>query len=562
MIDTFARIAFLKKIHLFYGLRDEDFALLADQLQEASYTSGQVVYNQNQKTDSFYLIYKGGVKISSLKKGKEINISNLVANDYFGYVDILERHARTGTAISTTDTLLLTLSRENFEKLFKSSADFRSNLDIAARSRKLARSLQFRWVMPGEVIYFLARKHPIVLVRNLILPFLVLFIPAILLYWWVAAAPSFIVLFLASASFALDILWAIWLIVDWGNDYYIVTNERVVWLEKVVAVYDSRQESPLNTILAVAVETSLVGRWFDFGDVVVRTFVSKIIFRYVSHPRQAQRMIEEYWNRTKTQAVGTEREAMKNAIRKNLGLPVVTPASAAPPKKADFPPPKGLAKIFNNFGADRLRLRYEQGDTVVYRKHWFVLIRKAWIPILGLLAMAALFLYRLYLIATTSATLFSGSTPDAWAGALVILFFVMLLWFIYDFVDWSNDRFEVTNEQIIDVYKKPLSTQIRNASQLENILGTTYERVGILGEMFNYGDVFITVGGSKLVFEDVVDPATVQSDIDRRRMAQKARKEEKDRAAKREEMAGWLATYHQNADKFKQEENDQKKKTE
>jgi hypothetical protein len=176
--------------------------------------------------------------------------------------------------------------------------------------------------------------------------------------------------------------------------------------------------------------------------------------------------------------------------------------------------------------------------------------------------MSALFLYRLYLIATTSATLFSGNVPDAWAGALVILFFVMLLWFIYDFVDWSNDRFEVTNEQIIDVYKKPLSTQIRNASQLENILGTTYERVGILGEMFNYGDVFITVGGSKLVFEDVVDPATVQSDIDRRRMAQKARKEEKDRAAKREEMAGWLATYHQNADKFRQEENDQKKKTE
>jgi CRP-like cAMP-binding protein/uncharacterized membrane protein YdbT with pleckstrin-like domain len=565
VIDSFARIAFLKRIHLFHGLGDEEFAMVAEQLEEQAYTSGEVIYRQNQNADNFYLIYKGGVKIVTLQKGKEINPSTLVTNDYFGHLDLLERRSRTGTATAQSDTLLLALPRAKFYQLRKTSPDFKSNLDIAIQTRQLARTLRFRWLAPNEVIYFLARKHPIILIRNLILPFLVLFVPAIFLYWWVASVHSFLLLFAAGASLVVDILWAIWLIVDWGNDYYIVTNQRVVWLERVVAVYDSRQESPLNTILAVAVETSLLGRWFDFGDVIVRTFVSKIIFRYVSHPKQAQRMIEEYWKRTKDQAVGVEKEAMKDAIRKKLGIQMKPPASAAPAKKADFPPPRGLAKIFGPLSTDRLRLRYEQGDTVVYRKHWFVLIRKAWIPILGLLTFLGILIYRLYLIATTSATLFSGAngtTPDAWAGAFVALFFVMVLWFIYDFVDWSNDRFEVNNEQIIDVYKKPLSTESRNASQLENILGTEYMRVGVLGQMFNYGDVFITVGGTKLTFEDVIDPATVQSDIDRRRMAQKARKEEKDRAAKRDEMADWLAIYHQNAEKFRQEENDQRKKSE
>jgi uncharacterized membrane protein YdbT with pleckstrin-like domain len=564
VIDSFARVAFLKKIHLFHGMEDEELAIIADQLGEQSQTSGGVIYRQNQKADNFYLIYKGSVKIAPMQKGKEVNSSTLVANDYFGHLDLLERHNRTGTATALTDTMLLTLPKANFVRLFKTSPDFKSNFDIALRTRQLARSLQFRWLAPGEVIYFLARKHPIVLIRNLILPLLVLFLPAILLYWWVASAPSFLVLFAASVSLAFDILWAIWLIVDWGNDYYIVTSQRVVWLEKVIAVYDSRQESPLNTILSVAVETSLLGRWFDFGDVIVRTFVSKIMFRYVSHPKQAQRMIEEYWKRTKEQEVGVEKQAMKDAIRKKLGIQSLPAVAAAPPKKADFPPPRGMAKIFGSFGTDRLRLRYEQGDTVVYRKHWFVLLRKAWIPILGLLAFLGILIYRLYLIATTSATLFSteSGVPDAWAGAGVILFFVMLIWFIYDLVDWSNDRFEVNNEQIIDVYKKPLSTESRNASQLENILGTEFERIGILGQMFNYGDVLITIGGTKLTFEDVVDPATVQSDIDRRRMAQKAKKEEKDRAAKRDEMADWLAIYHQNAEKFRREEDEQKKKSE
>ena len=566
MIDSFSRIAFLKKIHLFHGLRDEELAVIADQLEELPFIAGKTIYQQNQKADNFYLIYKGSVKVASLKNGKEVNTSILVANDYFGYVDLLEHHSRRGIAAALTDTLLLALSEEKFANLRKMSPDFKSNLDLAVRSRKLARTLQFRWLMPGEAIYFLARKHPIILVRNLLMPLVALVVPGFLFYWWAAVWSSFIIMFLASTFLILDILWAIWLIVDWGNDYYIVTSQRVVWLEKVVAIYDSRQESPLNTILAVAVETKLLGRWFDFGDVVVRTFVSKILFHYVSHPKQAQRMIEEYWNRTKDVAAGEDKEAMKAALRQKLELgPAPSPPKAAPPKQADFPKPRGLAKFFNFFGADRLRLRYEQGDTVVYRKNWFVLIRKAWIPILGLLALIGLFFYRIYIIMTSSATVSStlnSTFSDTWLGVLIMLFGIFLLWFIYDFVDWSNDRFEVNSEQIIDRYKKPLSTEIRNASQLENILGITYERVGILGQMFNYGNVFITIGSTKLTFEGVRDPAAVQSDIDRRRLAQKARKEEKEKAAKRDEIAGWLAVYHQNDPIFRQEEEEKRNKTE
>jgi hypothetical protein len=218
------------------------------------------------------------------------------------------------------------------------------------------------------------------------------------------------------------------------------------------------------------------------------------------------------------------------------------------------------------FGADRLRLRYEEGDSVIYRKHWFVMLQQAWIPLLGTLAIVSVFLYRLYQLAISEedalVSLENGLTVDAWGGAIFIAFFPMLAWLIYEIVDWSNDIFQVTNEQIIDMDKKPLGTQTRNISQLENILGTTYERVGILGEMFNYGTVYITVGGTKLAFENVIDPATVQSDIDRRRMAQAARKKEKEVAVERERMAEWLAAYHQNAEGFRKEEDERKQKPE
>jgi hypothetical protein len=564
VINTYARLAFLKKIHLFFGLDDTELATIADQLDETSYLAGKMIYEQGKKADSFYLIHSGSVKIVRREKGKDKQIATLVANDYFGELALIDRRRRSATASALTDTVLLILSREHFQKLLKLTPQFKLNLDVAVRSRKLARSLQFKWLAPEEVIYFLARKHPIVLAQNLILPVLALFVPAILLYFWAGAVPSLIVLFAGAASLLFILVWMAWLWIDWGNDYYIVTNRRVVWLEKVIAVFDSRQESPLNTILAVAVETGVLGRMLDYGDVIVRTFVGKVIFNNVSHPKQAQHMIEEYWHRTQEMAVGLEKEAMKDAIRRKLGLQTAPPPKPAAVKKADFPRERGIGRVLRFFGANRLRLRYKEGDSVIYRKHWFVLLQQAWIPLLGLLTVIGLFLYRVYYMFTHPEEYIppeGGYIFDTWAAAFFFLIFPLLIWLIYEIADWSNDVFQVTDEQIIDMDKKPLGTQTRNASQLESILGTEYKRVGILGEMFNFGTVYITVGGTKLAFEDVIDPATVQSDIDRRRMAQAARKKDKETAIERDRMAEWLVAYHQNAENFRREQ-EQKPKPE
>jgi hypothetical protein len=143
---------------------------------------------------------------------------------------------------------------------------------------------------------------------------------------------------------------------------------------------------------------------------------------------------------------------------------------------------------------------------------------------------------------------------DGFSLAILIALVPLILWLIYEVLDWSNDQFEVTPEQIIDLDRKPFGTQTRNAAQLESILGIESRRIGILGEIFNYGSVYITVGGTQLVFEDVIDPASVQSDIDRRREARRAKQDEAKVAAERERMAEWLATYHKSSQEFISEE--------
>jgi Cyclic nucleotide-binding domain len=555
-IELPARIAFLKKIHLFHGLDEDELAAIAAELDEVQYPKDAVIFEQDRKADSFYLIHGGAVRIVRKQNKKEDQLARLVREDYFGEMALIANRRRSATAIADTDTSLLVLSRAHFEKLYKQKPHLRLNLEVAIRSRRLARRLRFKWLRPDEVVYFLARKHFVILLQTLVLPVTSLLLPLFLFYAWFTFVPSLVVVIAAFASLIAIAAWVVWLVVDWGNDYYIVTNQRVIWLEKVVGIYDSRQESALSTVVSVGVEAGPLGRVLDYGNVIVRTFVGRIPFSHVDHPNQAARMIEEYWMRTRAAAMMTEKEAMKDEIRKKLGIPIPpkpTPASAPP---APLPPKR--ASLLRLLGANTLKLRYESGDMVIYRKHWVVLVLEAWMPVLGILALLILFLQRLFqLVGLPNESLFNfdgGFPVDTWAAMLFIVMLVFVGWFVYRVIDWSNDQFIVNAEQIIDIDREPFGTEKRTAAQLESILGTEYQRIGILGNIFNFGTVYITVGGTKLAFENVLDPAAVQSDINRRFAARKAKNEQQQIAKERERMAEWLATYHLNAEALRAEE--------
>jgi hypothetical protein len=126
----------------------------------------------------------------------------------------------------------------------------------------------------------------------------------------------------------------------------------------------------------------------------------------------------------------------------------------------------------------------------------------------------------------------------------------IIIWLIYEYVDWKNDIFMLTPEEIFDIDRTPFGEEEKRAAQIENILSISYKREGIIAYIFNYGTVEITVGGSKFDFQDVADPASVQADINRRRMVRIAQKNENAGKDDRERFATWIAAYHENIDKF------------
>jgi hypothetical protein len=122
------------------------------------------------------------------------------------------------------------------------------------------------------------------------------------------------------------------------------------------------------------------------------------------------------------------------------------------------------------------------------------------------------------------------------------------LWWLYHYIDWRNDIYQITSEKIIDSMRKPLGDEITKSALLENIQSLDYERRGILGVILNFGDVNINVGTEKMVFMGVADPARAQQDIFNRMYYRQRKRQLADATKQWEQVSDWLAAYHRQAE--------------
>ena len=563
-------IQFIKGLYLFVELEEEQVAEIATWFTPLQVPDGQRLYSPGDPGEYFYIIQRGSVAITRLIAGEKEDTDILEAGDFFGEAALLENRARSTSATSVAPATLLRLDSEHFYRLLRDYPLVRANLVRAAQTERIIRSRRFEWLGEDEVIHQVARKDEVILVFNLAIPVLLGVVSLFVLLQAAGLEPGTVPwlgwLALASAFAAGGILWGIWSWIDWANDYYIVTDQRAVWIERVIFLYESREEAPLSTILAVNMRTSFLGRILGYGDVIVRTFTGQVAFRNVSDPRLIADAVEQYWHRAQERSEQEEAERMERAIRQHLGIGERGSGGAAAESAAreqgsggagegpqavapEEPPAAAGAGFFDRLFGDLFTVRIEEGDTITYRKYWTVLVRKVWIPTLGILGAAAMmvaygFFYFLGYISFPSPLI---TLPG---GFLLIL--GLLPWWLYQYIDWRNDIYQVTDRHIFDIERRPLGTEVRKSAPLESILSLEHRRVGLLGYLLNYGNVTINVGETRFVFIGVFDPARVQQDIFNRMHALRRRKQEAEAARERERIAEAITMYHRNVEDIQQ----------
>lgn len=516
----------LYKSSLFADLEDAELDKLAEVYRLIFPDRDTRVIEQGDKADSFYIIHRGQVELLWNNGREEISMALLEAGDYFGEEGLLRKRTYQVSADINEPTALIEITREQFRRLVKDHPEVRDTLKMVARTQELVQAMKFDWLGENENVYLIARRHLFNLFVRILGPVLFGLVALLLALWgWISALS---LPWLLAGLFLFGMLvWGGWVFLDWRNDYYILTSERIVWLEQVIGLYENRQEAPLHTIRSTDLQTSVVGRILNFGDVQVKTFTGEIHLDYISNPQHVVDLIEEHRQRAALEQEVQSHEAIRQVVRERIGL---ERPSQKPLPKRRWRKPREKKEKMPPIWQDFVRMRLVQGRTITYRKHWLVLFRYIWLPSLLFLAVMVVVYLRLF----------------SWV-VLLAFSLIPIGWWIYGYVDWRNDIFQVTDDKVYDIDRKPLGTEQRKEGQLENVLSLEVERIGLIGILFNYGNVVIDVSGAKFVFENIFDPARAQQDIFRRIEAQRQRKRDQEAAKDRERLAEWIDIYDEEA---------------
>lgn len=522
--------AILRRVPFLAGLEDEPLNSSAARLAREEFAAGQIISGAGGHA-GLRILAEGRVELAApAGRGESFRPIHLAPGDHWGELELFGLAARPTTARALEPCTVYRWDRADLVALLRARPELLRRLRFLAGTRRLALAARLDWLAEDETLRALARRHPFFLGRALVPPGALAAVAAALL---AAPGSNSLVPWLGGLLGLISVVWGAWNWLDWTNDYYLITDRRAAWLEKIVGLYDSRRETPLSMVLSVDLSTEVLGRWLGFGDVSIRTYTGQLVFRGVGEPATMAALIEESWRRVQEQDERLERAEIHAVLRQALQPPPIErPPDAAAPTPAT---PAGVGLDHWTF-----QVRFEEKGVITYRRHWAVLLSALGLPSLLILLVVGL-------LGAQIGGLTRGFPPDTTLLLAVSLLVPLGGWWVYRYVDWANDIYQVTPDQIRDIYKKPLGREIRKVAPLENVLGTEVDRKGLSGLVLNYGDVVTNIGASKFTFHGVYDPQGVQQDIARAVEALLARRRQVQKRQRQGEMVEWLTSYHEQA---------------
>jgi len=525
-MDSKTIYSFLHEHFLFNYLTDEELGQIMPLFKPIILEKGEVLYRTGFPGRNFFLIVSGQI----ILQDDDQNSSVVNAKGHFGEQAIFKEGLRNETAQALEKSTILAVNKRGFMAILAAYPSIKSRISGMKISDTILQNHEFPWIGSDETVRFVDRKHINVLYTQMMLPLVFLILTGI----GAVLLDLNLGLFLP-ITFLIFCLWSIWLWLDWRNDFYLVTSERVAWVEKVIWL-DQRREVPLQSILSVNISTNQIQRLFGYGDVIVRTYTGNIPMRNTAHPEMLLDLISEVQEISKTRAQRIETADINQTIRTRLGLSGNSTSPETDPEFTDLEMEGGpqltetpLQEFINLF-----RARYELNGVINYRKHIFILIRNSWWLLMALAGIGVSFFARLV-----------GLLTYPTLPLIVILFAVNLAALGYVFADWANDRFQITDKHIIDLDRKPFGRETKRSALLENVLSLDCKRENIIQRLFDFGTVAINVGDIQLDFEHVAHPITVQNEIFERYNTAVKQKELEDAHRRRDDMVEFLAAYHE-----------------
>ena len=400
------------------------------------FEADSMIFMEGATANNFYIIFEGEVEILVEKNLTLRKFNSLNDGDYFGEDSLEKNKQRSSSARTIKNTLLIKIPKSVLDNFISNDTRLINAFSLIFMTYSNLLKFNFR-DLSNETIYFIGKPHYFYFLIKSIQSIFITLIPSLILII-LAANRMLSSPVLISASIAITFILLIqifWHYFEWQNDYYIFTAKRVINIFRRLINYESKFEIPLSAINNLEIRKNIAGRGIGFGDLIIRTYTGETKLQRVIYASEVQQCLENLISMDKL----TKRMEERKSFEKILNEKVFAKTSDTG------------AKILSNSESSNLFENNKDFEITIYHTHWIMLLRESSFQ-------------HYYLLVSFYFFPFYSNSPSFLANGFVffstgLIFIGTCLWWLYQFVDWENDQYHITPDQVIDIYRKPFGTE-------------------------------------------------------------------------------------------------------
>lgn len=134
----------LENVPLFSGLSKDELAEIEQHGSVKSYKKNTIIINQEDETNSLYVILSGRVKVFiSGDDGRDAVLNQQGPGEYFGELALIDKQPRVASVMTLEPSRLMIISRDDFMRCLSAHPEIALNLinPLTERIRMLARNV-------------------------------------------------------------------------------------------------------------------------------------------------------------------------------------------------------------------------------------------------------------------------------------------------------------------------------------------------------------------------------------------------------------------------------------
>lgn len=561
-----SKLEFLGQLSIFKNLDEEELVALGRIAPEFAFADGSVIAYQRDVADSLIIVRNGRLFAKTVdERGIVRHTRSYLPGDYLGELWLFAPDAHPATIIGKGNGTILLIRGADFLKFLSDNPEALANLEptydqsdnlVAGLTEegwaeaqkvmaKIDRANADLSLLPEELVEYRTRRSRYNLLLRLLPPMLLLLATLAGTFIVVPESPDSLgefvrYLCLPTLLTVVALLWLLINFLDWHNDYFIITNMHLIHHEfHLTSFRTSISKIPIDKVQSVEViKASLIANIFNVGTARITTAAQNrvLYFDNIDDPIAVRDTLNRLSQRVRALDAGREQAVMRDSLERHFR--VERPLQPVQEEDESTTGEPIRQSRLANFWR-RYRYRVEDGTTITYHKHLFVLLRNILWPTATLIVLIALTWFL-----TNN---FQIPISQFWI-LLLILVLANLIWLIWEIEDWRNDTFQLTDRLVIDIDRRPFGFgESRKQAALSNIQNVKASRPGLLPTIFNFGKVSVETAGvdADITFEDVPDPSKIQSDIFKRLEEFRQQQRVNEGVQRRKEYAVLLDVYKQ-----------------